>query len=450
MNKLKIIIRREYLTKVKKKSFFVMTILGPILMTLLIVLPIMLKENTEKSAKVIVVDEVEKTIIKGDTISFFQGKFKTNDKVNFSYMKDINQAQALLKKDACDCVLEISSTNDNPPIKTFLYYGNNEPSVDAKEEIESQTKQIFKNSILRVNYDMNEEDIKMINDPKIDSYTKDIRTGEDSYSEVKMALGTILAFVIYFFIFMFGSQVMRSVGEEKTSRIVEVLVSSVKSIQLLLGKIIAIALVGLTQVGLWILLTLVLVSGVKMANPTIFSTPQQETIQVKERVISADKMTNLDNGSIKTSEVLQAIHAINFPLVIGMFVVFFLLGYLLYGSLFGAAGSLIDADTDTGQFTLPITIPLIFAMICIPMVMNDPNSTLAIWLSIIPYTSPLIMLIRVPYGLPFWQLWVSIGALIVTIAINIYISAKIYRTGILMYGKNITYKELWKWLKAKN
>lgn len=450
MNKLKIIIKREYLTKVKKKSFFVMTILGPILMTLLIVLPITLKENVVERSKVIVVDEVEKTIIKGDTISFFQGKFKSNDKVSFSYMNDINKAQELLKKDSCDCVLEVSSTNDNPPIKTFLYYGNNEPSVDAKEEIESQTKQIFKNSILRVNYDMNEQDIKMINDPKIDSYTKDIRTGEDSYSEVKMALGTILAFIIYFFIFMFGAQVMRSVGEEKTSRIVEVLVSSVKPVQLLFGKIIAVALVGLTQVGLWILLTLLLVTGVKIANPTIFSASQQTNIQLKERVVTADKMTNLDNNTMYSSEALQALHAINFPVVIGMFVVFFLLGYFLYGSLFGAAGSLIDADTDTGQFTLPITIPIIFAMICIPMVMNDPNGTLSIWLSMIPYTSPVIMLIRVPYGLPIWQILLSVGLLLITIVINVFIAAKIYRTGILMYGKNITYKELWKWLRAKN
>lgn len=450
MNKIKIIIQREYLTKIKKKSFFVMTILGPILMTLLIVLPVTLKNTTEQASRIIVVDNVPKTIIGQDTVCFFKNKYKSNEKVVFTYMNDIDKAQDLLIKDSCDGVLEVANTNDNPPIKAFLYYSSNAPGIDSKEEIQTQTKQILKNSMLRVNYEMTEQDIKQVNNPQIDFYTKDVRTGENSYGEVKTILGTLLSFIIYFFIFMFGSQIMRSVSEEKTNRIVEVLVSSVKPIELLFGKIIAVALVGLTQVGLWIVFTLLLVGGVKVASPDIFKAPQQENIQLNQRVVSVDKLNGLSDKSAASNEAIQGLMAINFPLVISMFVVFFLLGYLFYGSLFGAAGALIDNDTDSSQFTLPMTIPLIFAMICIPMVMNNPTGNISFWLSIIPLTSPVIMLIRVPFGLPLWQLWLSIGLLIVTIILNMYLAAKIYRTGILMYGKNITYSEIWKWLRHKD
>lgn len=233
-----------------------------------------------------------------DTISFFKGKFKNNDNLLFEYADDIKQAQTLLQSGLCDGVLEIVNTNDNPPIKSFLFYADNEPSIDASSDIKEQTKQIFKNSMLRVNYDMSDEDISQINNPKIDFYAKDIRTGESSMSEVKTVLGAIFAFIIYFFIFLFGGQVMRSVGEEKTSRIVEVLASSVKSVYLLFGKIIAVALLGLTQIVLWIVFTLLLVGGVSVAQPDLFSPTEQKEIQIDQRIVSVDAMdlSNTDSS----------------------------------------------------------------------------------------------------------------------------------------------------------
>lgn len=447
MNKLWIIIKREYLSKVKKKSFFVMTILGPILMTLLVVLPSLLRNSTTERYHIVVVDEIEKSIIEGDTISFFKGKFKNTENLIFSYSDNIEESQKLLLKGEYDGVLELANTNDDPPIKSFLFYADNEPSLDANTDIKTQTKEIFKNSVLKVNYDMTNEDIKTINDPKIDFYTKDIRTGEDSQSELKMILASILAFVIYFFIFLFGGQVMRSVGEEKTSRIVEVLASSVKSVYLLFGKIIAVALLGLTQIFFWVVLTLVLVGGVSIAQPDIFKPQEQKEIQLSQRVVNVDAVDFASEGNTFTKQALQTIQNIDFTLIISMFVIYFILGYFLYASLFGAAGALLDNDTDNSQFTLPITIPMIFSIICLPMVFNNPTGSVAVWLSIIPFTSPVIMLVRVPFGIPVWQLILSIVLLLVTIWLSVYFAAKIYRTGILMYGKNITWKEVFKWFR---
>lgn len=449
MNKLFIIIKREYLSKVSKKSFIVLTILGPVLLALLITLPIIISNNSQETYNITVVDSTPKTIINGDTISFFEGKFRSNEMVNFSYSKDIAMAQKNLKDGKTDMVLEIVKSNDAHPIKTFSYFADNEPSLEAKEDVKSQTEQIFKNSILMVNYNMSKEDIGLINNPQIDSYTTDIRTGEESFSDVKIIVGAILAFMIYMFIFMFGGQIMRSVSEEKTSKIVEVLVSSVKSIHLLFGKIIAVALVGLTQLALWVVLTLLIVGGINLANPNMFKGSQPEQITLNERVITADKVdaTNLEGDTV--AKTINQIKSVNIPLVLSMFVIYFLLGYLLYGSLFGAVGSLVDDDADAGQFTLPLTVPLIFAMICIPIIVENPSGSLSAWLSIIPFTSPMVMLMRIPYGVAIWQILLSIGLLIITIIGSMYISAKIYRTGILTYGRQIKYKDLFKWIKYK-
>lgn len=449
MNKLFIIIKREYLSKVSKKSFIVLTILGPVLLALLITLPIIISNNSQETYNITVVDSTPKTIINGDTISFFEGKFRSNEMVNFSYSKDIAMAQKNLKDGKTDMVLEIVKSNDAHPIKTFSYFADNEPSLEAKEDVKSQTEQIFKNSILMVNYNMSKEDIGLINNPQIDSYTTDIRTGEESFSDVKIIVGAILAFMIYMFIFMFGGQIMRSVSEEKTSKIVEVLVSSVKSIHLLFGKIIAVALVGLTQLALWVVLTLLIVGGINLANPDMFKGSQPEQITLNERVITADKVdaTNLEGDTV--AKTINQIKSVNIPLVLSMFVIYFLLGYLLYGSLFGAVGSLVDDDADAGQFTLPLTVPLIFAMICIPIIVENPSGSLSAWLSIIPFTSPMVMLMRIPYGVAIWQILLSIGLLIITIIGSMYVSAKIYRTGILTYGRQIKYKDLFKWIKYK-
>lgn len=447
MNKIKIIIKREYLTRVRKKSFIVMTILGPILLCALCVVPVLLQEAEQSRTEIIVVDNTAE-LVNDKSLSLFKDKFNSNNDVAFVYMDNIETAQRLLKENSCDGVLEIVKTNDTPPIKSFMYYGENEPGIKVQEEIKNQLVNILKDNILRYDYGMSNKEIDWINNPKVDFYTKNILTGESSFNEIKTALGGIAGFLIYFFILIFASMMMKSVSEEKVNRIVEVLVSSVKPIQLLLGKLLAIALVGLTQFAMWVVLTFILISAAQVAIPDLFTTPTQEEIMINERVISVDTINAVENGS--TNEIIQGLMAINYPLIIVMFLFFFLTGYMLYASIFGAIGSLIDTDTDGQQFILPATIPIIIAIVAMPVVIENPTGSIAFWLSIIPFTSPIIMMIRIPFGVPIWELGLSVILMLIAIAFCIWIAAKIYRTAILLYGKRISYKEIWKWLRYKN
>ncbi len=447
MNKIRIIIKREYLTRVRKKSFIVMTILGPILLCALCVVPVLLQEAEQSRTEIIVVDNTAE-LVNDKSLSLFKDKFNSNNDVAFVYMDNIETAQRLLKENSCDGVLEIVKTNDTPPIKSFMYYGEKEPGIKVQEEIKNQLVNILKDNILRYDYGMSNKEIDWINNPKVDFYTKNILTGESSFNEIKTALGGIAGFLIYFFILIFASMMMKSVSEEKVNRIVEVLVSSVKPIQLLLGKLFAIALVGLTQFAMWVVLTFILISAVQVAIPDLFTTPTQEEIMINERVISVDTINAVENGS--TNEIIQGLMAINYPLIIVMFLFFFLTGYMLYASIFGAIGSLIDTDTDGQQFILPATIPIIIAIVAMPVVIENPAGSIAFWLSIIPFTSPIIMMIRIPFGVPIWELGLSVILMLIAIAFCIWIAAKIYRTAILLYGKRISYKEIWKWLRYKN
>lgn len=447
MSKTGIIIKKEYLTRVRKKSFVVMTILGPLLICALWLVPFFLQQTGDTRAEIVVVDRTaERTADAARAI--YHGKFTSDDKVHFSYSDNIDSAQSLLKANVCDGVLEILRTSDTPPIKGIVYYGESEPGLGVQNEIERQLGDILKNSILSYDYGMSDKEIDWINNPNVDFYTKNILTGESSYNEIKTVLGAVCGLLIYMFVFIFGSMMMKSVSEEKTNRIVEVLVSSVKPVQLLFGKLTAIALVGLTQFAMWAVLTFGIITFVQAASPEMFSAPEQEQITVDERVISVDKLNGAEQGA--ANELVSGLMAIDYPVIIVMFLFFFLAGYLLYASLFGAIGSLIDSDTDGQQFTLPITVPLIIAMVCLPLVMDNPSGQVAFWLSVIPFTSPVAMMVRLPFGVPFWQLGVSIAVMLVFIVLCVWMSAKIYRVAILLYGKKITYGEIWKWLRYKN
>lgn len=447
MNKIKIIIKREYLTRVSKKSFLVMTILGPILMSLLIFTPFFLSNIEEDRLNIMVVDQTL-SVNENDSVYLFKNQFKTSDKIKFEYFDNIETAQSILKEGGVDGVLEIVKTNDTPPIKGFMYYGEEEIPGSAQEEIKNQLTNILKNSILRLDYGMNEKEIAWVNNPTIDFYTKNIFSGEESYNEIKTLLGMIAGFLIYFFVFLFGAQIMKSVSDEKMNRVIEVLVSSVKPIELLFGKIIAIALVSLTQIALWIIIIFGIITFAQTAAPEMFTIQQEQTINIDQRIVTVDQINATETP--EASELIRGLFAINIPLMVGMFVFYFIMGFLLYASLFGAIGSLIDIDTDGSQFTLPITIPLILAIICLPILSDNPTSSIAFWLSIIPFTAPVAMMVRIPFGVATWEIILSCGLMILFIAGSIYIAAKIYRTGILMYGKKITYSELWKWLRYKN
>jgi ABC-2 type transport system permease protein len=454
MRKILLIIQREYMTRVRKRSFIVMTILGPILMAAMVVVPIYIATISNETKTVSVIDE---------TGLFFE-KFKESDNIKFHYLvSDLASAKENFSKTGDYALLYIPKTAMSLPTNAILY---------SKSQVNMNVKSYIKNTMSKqleeLKLDAKLNDLQLGQEKKIttDDILRSIKTNVDistikigssgleekSYPEVNAILGIFSGILIYFFIFMFGSQVMRGVIEEKTSRIIEVIVSSVKPFELMMGKIVGVALVGLTQFLLWVILTGGLVSIIT-ASFSAKLPIKSPTEQVLSKNIAADSQEDVskvisnkekDEG---VNEVLDAIYSIDFPVMIGSFLFYFIFGYLLYAALFAAVGSAVDSEADTQQFMLPITIPLVFAIIMAQYVMQEPQGPMAFWLSIIPLTSPVIMMIRIPFGVPYSDLLLSMGLLVIGFLGATWLAGKIYRTGILMYGKKVNYKELWKWLR---
>ncbi|OPZ99850.1 MAG: ABC-2 family transporter protein [Bacteroidetes bacterium ADurb.Bin408] len=448
MNKTLIILKREYLLRVKKKSFIVMTILGPILMAALMIVPIFISQMSDKKAVIAVVDET----------TLFTERLKSTDNIKFIPLEmDIQVAKDNFDKNRYDAILYIPMSAINTP-STMRLLSDKYPSITVKLYIESQLKQELESMKLSAS-GIDKEVLKSI-ETRVNLTTIKITEGgkeETSYPEVATALGIFAGILIYMFIFMFGAQVMRGVIEEKTSRIIEVIVSSVKPFQLMMGKIVGVALVGLTQFLLWIVLTFTLVGIFRAAFPEKFSIKEQAKIYTADnKMLNPDelsKIADIKNTSAPSdtkNDVLNAIASIDFGVMIASFIFYFLAGYLLYAALFAAIGSAVDNEADTQQFMMPVTIPLIFAIVMAQFVMNNPNGPVAFWLSIIPFTSPVIMMIRIPFGVPYFDLILSIVLLIAGFIFTTWFAAKIYRTGILMYGKKVNYRELAKWLFYKS
>ncbi len=438
MNKTTLIIQREYLSRVKKKSFIIMTILGPILMAALWIVPFFIANMSDEKKVVAVVDET----------GIFIDKLETTDKVFFVYEADFVKAKDDLSKGNYTAVLYIQKISYSIPDRAVMFYSDKSPGIITQSYISNSMQTILKNNLLVNAHNISKEDFDLINRTSIKLVSEDIRTGEKSYTEIKTGLGIFSGILIYFFIFMFGAQVMRGVIEEKTNRIVEVIVSSIKPFELMLGKIIGVALVGLTQFALWILLTLAIITSLQISMPNVFKTPTTEqAFSSSEKIPSADQLQlqKLQNQEVR--ELITGLFSINYGKMISLFLFYFLAGYLLYASLFASIGAAVDNEADTQQFMLPVTIPLLFAIIMAQFVINNPDGPVAFWLSIIPFTSPIIMMVRIPFGVPFWQVSLSMGLLVIGFLFTTWLAAKIYRTGILMYGKKVTYKELWKWLR---
>jgi ABC-2 type transport system permease protein len=260
---------------------------------------------------------------------------------------------------------------------------------------------------------------------------------------------------MYMLVFLFGAQVMRGVIEEKTSRVIEVIVSSVKPVELMMGKIIGIALVGLTQFMIWVFLTVGAVAVVKSTVlnkaglPEITQTLPQDIMSQNQQVNEAIASAEISPELAEFSKLFDSAMNQNWILILFSFVFYFITGYLLYASVFAAIGSAVDNETETQQFMLPVTIPIVFALVVAMGTMQNPESSLSFWFSIIPLTSPIVMMARIPFGVPYWQIALSMALILVTFAAFVWMAAKVYRTGILMYGKKTSWKELWKWLRYR-
>lgn len=435
MNKIGLIIRREYFTRVKKRSFIIMTFLGPLLIAAIYIIPILLALHG---------DNEKRTIAVVDQSHWFERQFVNTENQTFIRLDDIDidSTKRLVQQGFFDIALFIPETQLNIPSSAVVYSMKQVPM-----SVESHIKEVMKNEIQVQKLLAAGVDPDILESIKTNINLSVIRMDEEggekeTFTEVQFILGMVLSVLIYMFIMLFGGQVMQGVTEEKSSRIVEVIVSSVKPFQLMMGKIIGVSLVALTQFVMWIILTGVIYVGfsaaVGISHPEAIS---QGTVMAQE--ISSTNI--MDNEAVQ--DVLNIVHSIDFGTIIFSFIVFFLLGYLLYATMFAAIGSLVDNNTDSQQFTLPVTVPLIIAILSAIYIVNDPDSSLAVWMSMIPFTSPVVMMVRIPFGIPIWQVIVSAVILAGTFVGMTWVAAKIYRTGILMYGKKPTYKEIFKWLK---
>lgn len=437
MNKIGLIIKREYLTRVRKRSFLIMTFLGPILMAAIYIIPIMLAlDSGDKHMTIAVVDESH----------WFEDRFTDNKEHSFVLMPNqpIDSVKELVKQGMFDMALYVPPTQLNIPSNAVIYSLNQVPM-----EVENYVSGVMQKEIEDQKLLANGVDPEIVSAVKTNVNLQVMRMDEkgnekETFTQVQFTLGIALALMIYFFIIFFGGQVMQGVAEEKTNRIIEVIISSVKPFQLMMGKVIGVSLVALTQFLLWILLTGVLYLGfsafIGISNPGVISSG---TVMSQE-ITSTDIM---NNESVQ--HIVQIAQSIDFGTIITTFIIFFILGYLLYATLYAAIGSLVDNNTDSQQFTLPVTVPLIVAIISSFYIVNNPDSSLSIWLSMIPFTSPISMMVRIPFGVPIWQVVLSVVILAGTFVLMTWFAAKIYRTGILMYGKKLSYKEIFKWLKYK-
>ena len=446
MNNTFLILKQEYLKRVKKKSFIILTILMPILMAgvYALVIYFSIKDDNEVR-KIAVYDES----------SLFLGEFGQEGYTKYHFIPEAeyNELKNKIKGSEFYALLYIPGNIFTTSSAQLI--SEKQLPMELVEQIERKLSRFIENTKLQKVVEQSgipdlEKRLEATKTRVNLSTLKITESGEakKSSSTVAFIASYAMGFIIYFFVFMYGATVMRSVMEEKKSRIIEVIISSVKPSQLMAGKVIGTALVGLTQVAIWLVLgalALIVVQG--------FFTPesaQQMGQSLMENQGQMNPAMTQAAQSNKVMEVMEMIGNLNLPLILFSFVFYFLIGYLLYSSFLGAVGAAVDNDEDSQQLVFPVTFPLILSIMLLFPIARNPEGQLAFWTSIIPFTSPVAMMARIPYGIPTWELALSMGLLVLTTIGAILGAAKIYRIGLLMYGKKVNIKELIKWLRYKN
>ncbi len=444
MNKTFLILTQEYLKRVKKKSFIILTILVPLLFVGMFALMIFLSVQD---------DSQERTIAVYDESTIFLGHLEQEGftKYHFIPEEEYNRLKNNLKQSYFYALLYIPS---------HIYSTNQAQLISEKQLPVEIIEQISQKLSRYLESEKRQKILAETGIPDLDERLRASRTSirintlkisdkglaRESSSEIAFIASYAMGFIIYFFVFMYGAMVMRSVMEEKKNRIVEVIISSVKPFQLMTGKIIGTALVGLTQVAIWILIGIFF-----MLIATTFFSPE-ESEQMSQSLMESRQMPPMvqETGDSQVADVFGLIGNLNLPLILFSFVFYFLGGYLMYSSLMGAVGAAVDNDEDSQQMVFPITFPLILSIMLLFPIARNPEGPVAFWGSIIPFTSPVAMLARIPYGVPVWELLLSMFLLLLATIGAIWAAAKIYKTGLLMYGKKVNLVELIKWLRYKS
>lgn len=441
-----LVISREYLTRVKKKSFLILTFLAPILFGAMCILPsLIMVYSKEDGKKVAVVDNsglVMPYLVDSETVDY-------EDCAGQS----VEALKSGLGNNGYDAILSISALNSQTRDVNAEVFSSKPLGIDMTETMSNRiNKAVEDYRIASYGIEGLESIMKEVKaDVKLRSYTLD-EEGKETVSEsaVFMMVSMILGIIIYMFIAIFGGMVMSSVIEEKASRVVEVLISSVKATDLMFGKIIGIALVALTQFFLWIVLTFAIIAGVGVISGGAILDSADPAAMVEMSGMSAEQMETLTAAASEPEGmevIFSTLRSMPVAEILICFVIFFVFGYMLYASLFSAIGSGAESEGDTQQLQIPITIPLLLGFFIAIYAFKAPDSSLVLWGSMIPFTSPIVMLARLPFGVPVWQILLSVVLLVSTTGVLAWASAKIYRVGILMFGKKTTWKDLWKWFK---
>lgn len=431
MDKILIIIKREFLHRVKKKSFFLMTLLMPLLFVAIAAVPALLAQ---------IEDDGEKPVAVYDKTGRYAPLFKSDQAFKFQEVPAI-LPEFRKENSAFEAVVSITAPLDKFPDSVRIY-SRSEIAGDLMSRVENTLNdQVHRDKIAAYNVPQLDKVIEEVQKSLIIRTVKWTDEGEnESSTGVAVAVGFIFTFLIYSFILFYGGMVLQGVMEEKTNRIVEIMVSSVKPFQLMMGKIIGIALVGLVQFALWGILVGVLYS---VAVPLLGLT---DAVSADPAAMSA--MAGASEMNF-TEEMLVGLSSIPFGEIILLFFLYFVGGYLLYASFFAAVGASINEPEDSSQFMTPLILLMLFALYAGLYSIENPDGPLAFWASLFPLTSPIVMMVRLPFSVPLWQELLSVGLLYLTALFFVWFSARIYRVGILMYGKKPTIKELIKWIKYK-
>lgn len=435
MKNILLITKREYLTQVKKKSFIVLTVLAPVLMIAFgAFIAVMLKAN-----------ETQYTVQVLDKSGLFADKIQSDSKLKYvsvtsdkeqQHLKNLKDSETV---DALLIIAPLQAENFEAMEKGSQLIINNKIGLDTRQRIVNDLSDIVRTARIKA---MNIDESRIAElDADFKLKSSDIHDTEKIDSDldfgVKYGLGMILMYATFMFIIIYGVRVMRSVLEEKNNRVVEIIISSVKPFDLMMGKIFGVTLVALTQFMVWITMAL---AGALILN-TGFSTMKDTLPAGSEAMVEEMDIRQM------AGEISHILLEMNVPLVIFVFLFFFLFGYIFYSSMYAAIGSAVDNETETQQFTLFAIIPLMVGMYGSITIINNPDGPLGFWLSVIPFTSPVAMVARIPFGVPGWQIFLSMALLILSSLLMVFIAAKIYRVGILMYGNKATLKELWKWIR---
>ncbi|GAA4018422.1 ABC transporter permease [Hymenobacter fastidiosus] len=444
MDKIFLIFQREYLTRVRKKSFVIMSLIGPLLTVALFAVPVLIARMSD----------TDKTVAVADAGNLFGGRMpEAKDDIRFvPTTADLAQAKRAFRESKHDALLYVPRQDLANPggFQVFSRKGlgvSLESDIRRTVNLQIENQRLTASGIDRATLDKLKASVDLETVSLSDEGEKSSSTG------VSTGVAYLCGFLIYMFIFIYGVQVMRGVMEEKTSRIVEVVISSVKPFQLMMGKVLGIAAVGFTQLALWVLLSV----GISSVMAGSVSPDKMVEARVNRTTAMVRTDTAQDKAAKKDGNVAAKITTalrnadLNVPLIVGCFLFYFLGGYLFYGALFGAIGAAADNETDTQQFMLPVTMPLVLTFVVSQAVLTtNPNGSVAVWMSMIPFTSPIAMMMRLPFGgVPTWQLLVSMGMLILGFLGTIWLAGRIYRVGILMYGKKVNYRELSRWMFYK-